>query len=144
MDALLLALLQWDPYMDALPGAAFSEEKLEATLSQLQEAKEDDPAIVTIYDHQKQYRFLNRKPNEPKDVGDAHVPRTFPARVVIRAQRLISAIQNGTLPLMPLPAGVTTTKGVPPAEWPADYVFPQKPWNNPDDTEVKILGVKIV
>ena len=45
---------------------------------------------------------------------------------------------------MPLPAGVTTTKGVPPAEWPADYVFPDRPWNNPDDTEVKILGVKIV
>ena len=87
--------------MDALPGAAFSEEKLEATLSQPQEAKEDDPAIVTIQDHQKQYRFLNKKPNEPKDVRDTHVPRTFPARVVIRAQRLISAIQNGTLLFMP-------------------------------------------
>ena len=100
MDALLLALLQWDPYMDALPSAAFSEEKVEATLSQLQQAKEDDPTIVTIQDHQKQYRFLNRKPNEPKDLTDPHVPRTFPARVVIRAKRLINAIQNGTLPFM--------------------------------------------
>ena len=27
LDALLLALLHWDPYMDALPGAAFIEEK---------------------------------------------------------------------------------------------------------------------
>ena len=51
IDALLFALLQWDPYMDALPGAAFSEEKLEATLSQLQQAREDDPTIVTIHDY---------------------------------------------------------------------------------------------
>ena len=48
MDALLLAFVHWDPYTDALPGVAFSEEKLEATLSQLQQAKEDDPTIVTI------------------------------------------------------------------------------------------------
>ena len=85
MDALLLALLQWDPYMDALPSVAFIEQKLEAPLIQLQQAKEDDPTIVTIQDHQKLYEFLNRKPNEPKDLTDANVPRTFPARVVIRA-----------------------------------------------------------
>ena len=137
MDASLLWLLQWDPYMDALPSAAFSEEKLEATMSQLQQA----PMIVPIQDHEKQYRFLNRNPNEPKDPTDPHVPRTFRARVVVRAQRLINAIQNGTVPFMPLHADVTTTKGVPPAEWPADYVFPERPWNNPDDTEVKMLGV---
>ena len=106
--------------MDALPGATFNEDKLEATLSQLQQAKEDDPTIGTIHDHQKQYRFLNRKPNEPKDLTDTHIPRTFLA--LIPAQRLINAVQTGTLPFMPLPAGVNTTKGVPPAEWLADYV----------------------
>ena len=37
--ALLLALVQWDPLMDAFPGVAFSEEKPQATLSQLQQAK---------------------------------------------------------------------------------------------------------
>ena len=52
MDALLLATLQWQPYIDCLPGAAFSEEKLEATPSNLQHAKEDDPTIVTVKDHQ--------------------------------------------------------------------------------------------
>ena len=45
---------------------------------------------------------------------------------------------------MPVRARVTTTKGVPPAEWPADYVFPERPWNNSDGTKVKILGVKMV
>ena len=59
MHALLLALLQWDPYMDALPGAAFGKENLEATLSHLQQAKEDDLTIVSIQHHQKQYQFLN-------------------------------------------------------------------------------------
>ena len=130
--------------MDALPGAALSGEKLEATLSQLQQAKEDDRTIVGIQDHQKQYRFLNKKPSEQTDLTDPRVRRTFLARVVIWAQRLINAIQNGTLPFMPLPAGLTTTKGVPPDEWPADYVFPNRPWRNPDDTKVKILGLKMV
>ena len=46
MDAKLLATLQWQPYMDCLRGAAFSEEKLEATLSELQRAKEDDATIT--------------------------------------------------------------------------------------------------
>ena len=68
MDALLLATLQWQPYMDCLPSAAFHEEKLEATLSELQRAKEDDPTIVTVRDHQKHYRYLNRKPNLPRDI----------------------------------------------------------------------------
>ena len=53
MDVLLLALLQWDPYMDALPGAAFREKKPKVTLTQVQRAKEDDPTIVTILDHQR-------------------------------------------------------------------------------------------
>ena len=72
MDALLLAQLQWDPCMDDLLGAAFREEQPEATLSLLQQAKEDDPTIITTQDHHKQYRFLNRKPNEPKDLTDPH------------------------------------------------------------------------
>ena len=45
---------------------------------------------------------------------------------------------------MPLRGGVTTTKRVPPAAWPADYVFADRLWTNPDDLEVKILGVKMV
>ena len=130
--------------MHALPGATFSEEKREAALSQLQQAKQDDPMFVTIQDHEKQYRLGNMKHNEPKELIDPHVRRTVPAWVVIPAQRLINAIQNGTLPVMPLPPGATTTKGVPPAEWPADYAFPNRAWNNCDDTEVKIVGVKMV
>ena len=124
-------------YIDALPRATFSEDKPEAKLSQLQQCREDGSTIITIQDHQKQYRFVKRKPNEPEDLTDPHVPRTFRARVVIRAQRLINAIQNSRLPFMPLLAGVTTTEGVPPAKWPADSVFP-------DDTKVKILGVQMV
>ena len=113
-------------------------------MSQLQQAKEDDATIVIIHNHQKQYRFLNMKPNEPKDYTDPHIPRTFPAQIVIRAQRLINGIQKATLPFMPLPAGVTFTKAAPQAKWQADYVFPDRPWKNLDHTKGKTLGVKMV
>ena len=102
MDALLLATLQWHPYIDCLPGAAFREEKLEATLTELQRAQEDNPTIVTVKDHQKNYRYLNRKPNLPRDIVDPHLPRSFPCRVFIRVKRILAAIENGTLPFMPL------------------------------------------
>ena len=105
-------------HMDCLPSAAFSEEKLEATPSELQRAKEDDPAIVTVKDHQKHYRYLNRKPKLPHDIVDPHLPRSFPCRVFIRVKRILAAIENGTLPFMPLHPGATSTKGVPATEWP--------------------------
>ena len=53
LDATALALLRWQPFMAALRGAVFCEEKLESTLSELQQAKEDDPTIITVGEHQK-------------------------------------------------------------------------------------------
>ena len=51
--------------MDGLAGAAFCEEKLEYTRSELQKAKEEDSTIITVGEHQKHYHYLIRKPNEP-------------------------------------------------------------------------------
>ena len=68
IDALLLASLEGQPYMDCLPGAAFSEEKLEATLGEVQHAKEDALTIVTVTDHQKYCGYLNAKPNLPRNI----------------------------------------------------------------------------
>ena len=100
LDATLLALL------DALPGAAFCEEKPGSTLSELQKAKDEDPTIITVGEHQKHYRYLNRKPIEPRDIIDPHLARTFPVWVQYRTRRLITSIVAGTLPDVPLISGL--------------------------------------
>ena len=120
LDATLLALLQWEPYLDALPGASFCEEKLESTLSALQQAKEDDPTIITVGEHAKHYRYLNRKPNEPRDLMDPHPARSFTARVQYRTRRLITRILAGTLPYMLL-TSQPMSQGRPYTAWPPGY-----------------------
>ena len=124
-------------------GATFSE-KLEATLSELQRAKEDNPTIVTVKDYQKHYCYPNRKPNLPRHIVDPHLPRNFPCRVFIQVKRVLAAIENGTLPFMPLRPGATSTKGGPATEGPQDFTFPAHVWDMPSATTTKLLGVKMV
>ena len=95
-------------------------------MSELQRAKEDDSTIVTVKDQHKHYRYLTRKPNLPCDIVDPHLPRSFPSRVFIRVKGVLAAIENGSLPLMPLSPSATRTKGVPAAEWPQDFTFPTR------------------
>ena len=141
LDATLLALLQWQPFMDVLPGAAFCEEKLESTLNELQKGKDEDPTIITVGKHQKQYRYLNRKANESRDIADPHVARTWPVRVRYRTRRLIATIVAGTVPHMPLTCDVTSTSR-PSSAWPQSYTFPDRLWVSPPKLTVKVHGVK--
>ena len=98
LDATLLALLQWEPYLEALPCASFCEENLESTLSELQQAKEEAPTIITFGGYANHYRYLTRKPNEPRDLTEPHLARSFTARVQYRTTRLITDILAATLP----------------------------------------------
>ena len=131
--------------MDCLHVAAVSEEeKLQATPSELQRAEEDDPTIVTVKDHQKQYRYLNQKPNLPRDIIDPHSPRSFPCWVFIWVERILAANENETVPFVPLCLSATSTKGVPATEWPQDFTFPARLWDMPSATTIKLLGAKMV
>ena len=143
LDATLLALLHWEPYLDALPGASFCEEKLESTLGELQQAKKDNPTIITVGEHAKHYRYLNWKPDEPRDLTEPHLARRFTALVQYRTRRLITRILVSTLPYMLL-TSQPMSQDRPYTAWPPGFTFLDRLWVDPPDLTVKVQAVKLM
>jgi len=99
------ALLLWsDELHGALPGRAFMEEALEASLSRLSQAAASDLHADTADQFRSLYQCLG-PPTLPPRLDTAGLAEVFPFRLRIRLQRLCDVLQARHLPCVTPPAG---------------------------------------
>ena len=124
----LLALLQWQPHMDTLPGMAWCEEKLESTISTLAVDAGGDMTSADAPRHHALYVTQRLTIGEVHDVSRNPMSRDYPQEVKIRLNKVVARITSLSLPFVQW-GGTSETyvQGV--ATWPADnYAFPPDLW----------------
>ena len=94
---LSMALLFWTPYHSMLPAAAFVEEVLEASLSRLSRYCGTDLRTHTVEQFSDAYASLGPGP-QLADCSHPHLAATLPDRVLIRLDKVLSALRAGALP----------------------------------------------
>ena len=95
---IVLALMTWsDEVHGRLPGCAFVEEAMEASLSRLAQAAGTDLRAKTAQEFTDMYAALGPADQTPHDLTKSRVPFVFVQQVRIRVDKVSTAITRGTL-----------------------------------------------
>ena len=94
-----MALLHWSPLFDALPGAAFSEKLLEASLSVLQQTMGSDMTAVDVERFGQMYA-VQETFDRGASAKKTAMGRSYPAFVEARLKVLVRFIVDSNLPFI--------------------------------------------
>ena len=124
----LLALLQWNPVMDTLPGMAWGEETREASIGRLAADVGRDMTAGNVQEVHNLYVTQRSTAGEVRDVTRNPMSRHYPAHVTNRVGALLARIANFTVPFIEW-GGTKETYVFGQERWPRDkFVFPPDLW----------------